>query len=88
MIRMLVLYGADLDGYVPYPYFVLDGEKLSFLEFAIQFAKDVELIKLLAENGAKINNVDDDGNTHLILAVEQHHKMPGVCIDQGKLQHD
>ena len=76
LIHLLILYGATLDGYV-----TLNGREItemSFLQFAIHHLKNVELIEILAENGADTNAVDDNGNTHLILALKQRYEMAWV----------
>ena len=65
-----------MDGYV-----TLDGKdvtEMSFLQFAIHQIKDIELIEILTENGADINAVDDNGNTHLILALKQRYETSWV----------
>ena len=79
LIRLLILYGANMDGYV-----TLDGREvteMSFLQFAIHQIKDIELIEILTENGADINAVDDNGNTHLIIAIKERQEISGVCVD-------
>ena len=68
-----------MDGYI-----TLDGREvteMSFLQFAIHQIKDIELIENLTENGADINAVDDNGNTHLILAIKERQEISGVCVD-------
>ena len=76
LIHLLISYGATMDGYV-----TLNGKEItdmSFLQFAIHHLKNVELIEILAENGADTNAVDNNGNTHLILALKQRYEMSWV----------
>ena len=76
LIHLLILHGATMDGYV-----TLNGREItemSFLQFAIHHLKNIELIEILAQNGADTNAVDNNGNTHLILALKQRYEMSWV----------